>query len=706
MSLALQKNLNSLFRARSVALVGATEKSQWCQILIGTLGASRYSGKLFLINPKGGEVFGRSAYLSCRAVGEPIDLAVVMVPAAAVIGALEDIAAAGTRNAVVLTSGFSELGENGARLQQQLVDVAGALGLTLLGPNSLGFINFVDNVPVMVMPPMVRRSGPVAVVSQSGATAGAIMSMAEQTGVGLSYVVTLGNEAMVGLGDVLDFLIEDMSTRSIIVFAESIRDPLAFIAAAARAHAVRKPIVILKVGASELTAQVAQAHTGALVGDDRVFGAACRQMGLLRVDCLEDLVQTAALLAYTGPIAQRGLGLASISGGACEMVADNAERCGLRLPQFGADTLAALRGVLSEIGASTHNPLDVTGAAVAKPEMFEHVVGIVGRDPQIGLTASIFGLPTEAGPMLQFNTKTLSHIARGIAASGKPGVLLTQTVQPVNEVSLRVMRESGLPFALCGLRDGVQAIGHAFAWSAALERPAFAPLPSGTAAAVRPRSERETLDFLASRGVPVIPAAICTSAEQAVVAGRQAGGPVVLKIASPDIAHKTEAGGVLLNLSGDAAVAEGYACILANVAQAQPRARIDGVIVSPMRAKGTELFVGIARDPQWGLVLAVALGGIWVEALQDSSLRLLPVDAAEIALMFKELKAAKILGGFRGQPAVDLDAVSQVVAKIAAAAVALGPDLVSLEVNPLQVGADGRIECLDALAIWNEPTGN
>ncbi|MDB5969920.1 MAG: uncharacterized protein JWQ90_2370 [Hydrocarboniphaga sp.] len=695
-------DLSKLFRARSIALVGATEKSTWCQILLGGIRASGYAGELHLVNPKGGEVFGRAAFTSCVAIGRAVDIAVIMVPAGVVLGVLEDVAAAGIRYAVVLTSGFAELGEQGARIQDELIDRARSLGLSLFGPNSLGFINYIDNVPAIVLPPMVKRAGPVAVVSQSGATAGAIMGFAQQQGVGLSYAVTLGNEAMIGLAEVLDFLIDDESTKAVAVFAESIRDPRAFMASAARAHAARKPIVILKVGTSELTAKVAQAHTGALVGDDKVFDSACRQLGLARVGSIEELVQTAALLAYTGPITQRSLGLVSISGGACEMVADNAETFGVALPQFGEETLAALRGVLSEMGASTHNPLDVTGAAVTKPEMFENVLRIAGSDPGIGITATVCGLPDEASKISKFNTVALAHIGRGIQASGKPGVLLTQTLQPVSELSLKLLEESGVPFALCGLDDGIQALGHAFAWSASLDRAVYRPLPPSAAAVARPRSERETLEYLAASGVPVIPAVTATSSAQAVMAAAEALGPVVLKIASPDIAHKTEAGGVLLNLADDAAVAEGYARILANVAKAQPDARIDGVIVSPMRAKGSELFVGIARDPQWGLAIAVSLGGVWVEALQDSSLRLLPVAAGEIRAMFEELRAAKILRGYRGQPAVDLDAVAQVVERIAQAAIALGPDLVSLEVNPLYVGPDGRIECLDALAIWND----
>jgi acyl-CoA synthetase (NDP forming) len=716
-------DLATLFRARSVALVGATEKSVWCQILMQGLRANAYPGRVHLVNPRGGEVFGQSALASCRSIDTPVDLAVVMVPAAALGQALDDVGAAGIRFAVVLTSGFAELGGAGAVAQDGLVARARAAELTLLGPNSLGFVNYVDNVPAMVLPPQLPRlSGPVAVVSQSGATAGAVAAYAYQQGVGLSYLVSLGNEAMVGLADVLDYLVEDGNTRAIALFAETIRDVPRFVESAGRALSAGKPIVILKIGTSELTAQVAQAHTGALVGDDKVFDAACRQLGLVRVHCIEEMVTTASLLAFTGVIRKRGLGIVSISGGACEMIADTAQQRGVTLPQFAPSTLEPLRAVLSDIGASTHNPLDITGAAIGRPEMFEQVLGIVGRDARIGLTAAIYGMPNEPARAVPHTARTLTHIANGIKASGTPGLLLTQTIQPLTDVSRAVMAESGIQFLMGGLRDGIRAIGHAFAWSQRQEREPYRPLSTVAAPAAvntsavdaatnavtnktlgRPRTERGALDYLASHGVPVIPAVTAVTEEQAVNAARAAQGPVVMKIASPDIAHKTEVGGVLLNLHSDSAVAAGYQRILANVKRAQPHARVDGVIVSPLRVDGTELFVGLARDPQWGLVLAVALGGVWVEALEDSSLRVLPVDELEIEAMFRELRAARILDGFRGQPRIDACAVAQTVARIAAAAVALGPDLISLEVNPLFVGADGRIECLDALAIWADP---
>ncbi len=697
-------DLRSLFAARSIALVGATEKSAWCHILMQGVRSHGYEGIVHLVNPKGGAMFGQTAVTACTAIGQPVDLAVFMVPVAALEDAMLDAARAGIRNAVVLTSGFSELGAEGVERQQRLAGIARGNGITLLGPNSLGFVNFAANVPAMVIPPQLPvLKGSVAVVSQSGATAQAVASFAHQQNVGLSHLVALGNEATVGMAEVVDYLVDEESVKVIALFIETIRDSAGLIDAAARALRARKPIIVLKVGTSELTAKVAQAHTGALVGDDRVFDAACLQLGLIRVRSMEEMVVTAGLLAHTGPIAPRGLAVVSISGGACEMVADAAEEFGVPLPPFAPATLEPLRGALSELGASTHNPLDITGAAVAKPEMFRGVLAAAGADPAVGLIATVYGLPSASNAVSARNGEALGHIAAGMAATGKPGILLTQTLQPIDETSRRVMEQAGLPLATGGLRGAMQAIGHALHWSERCEQAPYRPSDTHPQTGQRPAGERATLDFLHGHGIPVIPATVATTEGEAVAAFHAAGGdPVVLKIASPDIAHKTEVGGVLLNLGSDEAVADGFRRILDNVRTAAPDARIDGVIVSPMRAKGVELFVGVARDPQWGLALAVALGGVWVEALKDSSLRLLPVDRDAVVAMLNELKAATILRGHRGAAGIDLEAVADVAVRIGEAAAALGPDLESLEVNPLHIGPDGRIECLDALALWSD----
>jgi acyl-CoA synthetase (NDP forming) len=410
-----------------------------------------------------------------------------------------------------------------------------------------------------------------------------------------------------------------------------------------------------------------------------VFDAVCRRFGVIRVTSCEDLILTAALLAATGPLRKPGVGIASISGGACTLIADRAEEAGVELPAFAPATVAALQEMLPGY-ASALNPLDVTGAAVRDPTMFTKAVRIMADDPASGLIGICMTPPNAER---QANDAILAAIGDGVAAVDKPVVVISTHLKNLNDFSREVIARTRLPFVIGGLDHAIRAFGKAAWWSAQLAKPAAA------------------LDYLAGFGVAVIPAVVARDADAARAAASGMGGRVALKIASPDIAHKTECGGVRLGVAGDDAVRDAYAGIMRDVSEKAPGARIDGIIVSPMREGGVELFVGTARDPVWGPVIALGLGGIFVEALEDTALALLPVSKPEVLDMLAGLRGAKILRGFRGAPAADLDAVAEAVVRIGTAALALGPDLVTLEINPLLVNG-GSVEALDALAVWTD----
>jgi acyl-CoA synthetase (NDP forming) len=367
------------------------------------------------------------------------------------------------------------------------------------------------------------------------------------------------------------------------------------------------------------------------------------------------------------------------------------------LPELSSAAVTELRAALPSFG-TPHNPLDITGGAVLQPDLFEQGLRCLGRQPEYSAIACLFDVPVAAELATEFTLTALRHIAAGLHSASMPALMISHSVKPVTDVSTRIIEDIGLPYVSAGIHHGMNALGNAFWWSEQHRRlegvsaRVFAITPSDQ----RPRSERGALAFLAERGVPVVPATLALDAGQAVAAARAIGGRVVLKIASDDIAHKSDIGGVVLNLEGDTAVAEAFARIMS---AAPTNARVDGVLVAPMRSGGLELFVGCTRDPQWGSVIAVGLGGVWVEVLQDVSLRPLPIDATEAKRMLGELRGAKLLHGVRGMPAADIDAVAAVIARIGEAAVALGEDLDTLEVNPLWVrGSD--VEALDALAVW------
>ncbi|HET7879512.1 MAG TPA: acetate--CoA ligase family protein [Acetobacteraceae bacterium] len=696
---ATRRDLTAMLRPRSIALVGATDRSRWSQNTFDNLVNRKYAGDIHLVSRRGGTVHGRSAATSCAAVGAPIDLALLMVPLSAIDEALADLAAADVHNAVILASGFAETGHQGADHQARLASLARQHGVSLLGPNCLGFVNFIDNVPLWTggfRAP--SRPGSIAVVTQSGANGSFISSLAAQHEIGLSHMVSTGNEADLDCAAFIDHLVEQSEVRAIALFAETIRHAPSFVAAARRAIGAAKPIVVLKIGLSEITARSAQAHTGALVGDDRVFDGVCRQLGIVRVDAIEDLLFTADVITRTGVLEPRGLAVVSISGGACEIVADRAQTLDVKLPPLSESAVAELHAALPSFG-TPHNPLDITGGAVLQPDLFEQGLRILGQQQEFSALACLFDVPVAQEHATEFTLAALRHIAAGLHAAKMPALLISHSVKPVTEVATRIIDDIGLPYVSAGLHHGMNALGKAFWWSEQQRRLAGASASITTIADAsdRPRSERATLDYLVRCNVPVVPVTLAHDIDQAVAAARAFGGHVVLKIASDDIAHKSDIGGVALNLQGDEPVADAFRRLMA----AAPRgARVDGVLVAPMRSGGLELFVGCTRDPQWGPVIAVGLGGVWVEVLQDVSLRPLPIDAAEVKRMLGELRGARLLHGARGIPAADLEVVADVIARIGDAAVALGQDLDALEVNPLWVrGAD--VEALDALATWH-----
>lgn len=688
----------------SVAIIGASDKSRWSATAFENLAQGGFRGAVHLVNPRGAMAHGRQVARTCAELGERVDLGLVMAPAAAVADAVADLAAAGARSAVVLSAGFSETGAAGDRLQQRLRDVAAETGIRVLGPNCLGFINFSNRAYVWTTPVMApSRNQGVAIVSQSGATAYFLSTLAYQQDVGLSHVVSTGNEADLDGACFVEHLIDDPNARAIAVFAETFRNPARFRRAAERALDMGKPLVVLKMGASEVTAKSALVHTGALVGDDRVFDGICQQMGIIRVRSMEELLATADVVGRTGQLRPGGLCVVTNSGGVGEIAADTAQLRGLALPALSDATAAALRETIPDM-AATHNPLDLTGAVT--PEQCEGALRVLGEQADYAaILCPWYEIPTTPQQVNERLTQLHSHLTRGLASAPVPGLLVSYTNTTVNAMAREIIAQTGANYLACGLDRAISGLASAFWWSQRQREHAGrqrARAAARTVSPERPGSEREALDFLARQGVPVVPAALAADADQAVRAARELGTAVVVKVASPDIAHKSDIGGVALNLQGDEAVRAAFTRVLAAARQHCPEARIEGALVAPMRERGVELFVGFSRDPQWGPILAVGLGGVWVEVLQDVALRPLPVDAGEVRRMLAGLRGAKLLAGQRGIPAADLDAVAAAIAAIAEATPCLGPELEALDVNPLWVRG-GQVEALDALFVWHAP---
>jgi acyl-CoA synthetase (NDP forming) len=692
-----REELAAFFRPRNIALVGASDKSAWSTRIFSRFGMFGHEGRLYAVNRSGSPAHGLPGFTSIGDIPERVDMAYIYTPAAAVADAVRQAGAAGIRNVVVLSSGFAETGEEGARLQAELAAAAEEAGVIMLGPNSLGFANIADRCVCTSMPTRQPvRSGRLGIVSQSGAVANELAKFAHTQGIGVSFIGATGNEAHLGIADLVEYLVDDPGTGAIALYVEAINDPPRFVEAAARARQANKPIAVIKLGRSAVSAAVAQAHTGSLVGDDKVFDAMCRRYGVIRTSSIEELILTASFIEKVGPISPPRIALASVSGGACGMYADLAEMHGLATPQFAETTKAALREALPGF-AATLNPLDVTGATLQDPKIWPGAVAALLADPGIGLVVASTVLPNTPTEVEGMGTDIRAMVA-GFRAAGKPPVACGMSLQERSDVQREFLNEVGLEIVLPNLEFAVRALAHLQRWS---ERPVATPPAFPNAAAARLNGERAVLEHLAARGAPVIPATVARSADEAAKAAEALGGPAALKIASPDIVHKTEAGGVRLNVAGAEAARSAYADILRSVGAHAPAAKIEGVIVSPMREPGVELIVGVARDADWGPVIVVGLGGIFAEALKDSQVRMLPIDAAEARDMLTALRGARVLEGFRGAPPADLDKLSQVIVAVGEAALALGPELAALEVNPLRVRGD-EIECLDGVAVYAE----
>jgi acyl-CoA synthetase (NDP forming) len=656
-----------------------------------------------MVNLHGTPAHGHNAVNSCSAIGRVVDAAYLCVPVSATLDAARDALEAGIKNLVVVSSGFAETGADGKRAERALIELTAGYGARFLGPNCLGHLNYVDQVAVgaIVAEPAVPSA--VALISVSGACATELLRFAARQGLGFSHVIATGNEAGITMGDILDYLIEHPAVKSVALFAEMIRSPASFSSAAIRALQRGKALVILKVGSSPNTAAVATAHTGAVVGDDRVFSAVCRRLGIVRVSNFEDLVLTAHTLARVQPLQRPGVAIISTSGGACDVISDLADSNNLTLPEFQAAAKEELRQIVSAFG-NVHNPIDLTGAVSRDMTMYGNVIRAISSDSEIGMIVCHQDPPVNPpgeseSPLDKASRRLLESISAGVRSASTPAVVLTTFANSVNEHGRQALLDYGL-FALPGITNGLAAIGKAVWWSQRVAKGAPGTmLARGVPIDDHPVGEREALGYLHKHGVRVVPAELVKDAEAAMRAAASMGFPVVLKIASPDIAHKTDLGGVRLDLPDRESVGRAFDEMMSSVGSKAPAARIDGALVCPMRTRGIELIVGFLRDPQWGLTLALGLGGVWVDILTDVVVLVLPVTRDDIVAALRELRAARLLDGYRNLQRADSDVIATAVLDIADAVSALGPNLAAFEVNPLLVSGS-ETEALDALAVW------
>lgn len=736
--LVTPQRLRALFEPRSIALVGASENSGWCRAVADNLRAVGYpADRFFPVHPKRERAFGRAAFRSLRDLPEPVEVAFVVAPPHALESVLDDAGAAGVRSVIVLAAGYREAGPEGAAAEAALVEAAVRNDVTLLGPNGLGYLNLrAAAAPCSLAMGAPPPPGPVSVLLHSGRLAGAVLDFTRAHGCGVGFVASMGNEAMVTTADVLDYLIEDPGTEVIALFLEGVRDAARFREQARRALAAGKPVVAMKVGTSPGGQAAAASHTGALAGDDAVAGAAFRQFGVARCDSLEELLVTAGAFAAGGRPRGRRLGVVTSSGGANDIISDLAHREGLAIEEFSERTRRTLAGHLPPF-ASPGNPLDVTAFGLANGAVMprgpvEQALEVVVDDPNLDLVLYLGPNVPQAEPSSAAARAAVGDRVRDAAAtiarSPVPVYPVSFTCTDAGGYGLSLLAGAGL-HVLAGLDLGMKAIGHVVRWQD--KRTAVLPAPAPSAASFSGRitasgvrsvlgepgarrpSELTARRLLELGGVPVVPAELAAGPTAADVdaldeIGERLGYPLAVKVCSPDIAHKSDIGGVVLGVDTPEALRDAVARVLA-AGESVPDAGVLGALVSPMRpAGGTELIAGVTRDPVFGLVLTVGLGGVFTEVMRDVAHRLLPATPADVAEMLTELTGFALLRGARGTVPADLDVLTGVITRLGDLALAmdagLGPRFAAIEVNPLHVHG-ARVEALDALVVLAAPSG-
>ena len=499
--LVTPERLRAFFAPRSIALVGASDNSGWARFIVASCATAGFAGPLTAVHPRATSAFGLPVVPSLRDLAEPAELAFILTPVQAVEGVLDDMGAAGIPNAVVLASGYREVGEAGRALEDALLDRAVANGVTMLGPNCLGFVNANRrSAPYALALPPPLIAGPVGVALQSGALASVVLAFAKAHAIGLSLLTSMGNEAMMKTADVLDYLVEDEATRVICLFLEEIGDPARFARVAEKADRAGKPIVALKVGSSPAGQQAALAHTGSVAGDDAVVDAVLRQLNVIRVTSLEELLTTGAALGYSRWPRGRRMGVLTLSGGACDIIADAASAQGVAIPDFSAGTEAAIAALLPPF-ASPHNPLDVTGFGVLANlsgqkgplTAVDHALDIAVQDPNLDFVLFSGVTLPEARPPDEDAARTLETrvdwLAMRMGSAPIPVIPVGSTCVNVSDYGRELLRKHGITF-LGGLDLGMTALGHALRWLENRGR-VRAPVPRrvtapGRAAVARP----------------------------------------------------------------------------------------------------------------------------------------------------------------------------------------------------------------------------
>ena len=700
--------LDAVLRPRSVAVIGASrERGTIGAELFHNLIAHGFAGVVYPVNPRAPVVQSVRAYPDLAHLPGPVDLALIAVPAAQVLEAVRACAAHGVQGVVVISAGFKEVGDEGAARERELVEVVRAHGMRLVGPNCLGVVNTEPAVRLdATFAPVFPPPGKVAFSSQSGALGLAILETATQLNLGISHFVSIGNKADVSSNDLIEYWERDPGTAVILLYLESFGNPRRFTRIARRV-ARRKPIAIVKSGRTRAGMRAAMSHTGSLAGTDKAVDALCVQSGVIRTDTIEELFDVAMLVAHQPIPRGRRVGIVTNAGGPGIMASDACESHRLEVPELGGATLEGLRAFLPR-EAGIRNPVDMI--ASARPESFERAVHLVADDPGIDAVLVIYVPPIVTQP-----EEVAQAIVRGAVAAGHAAAARGVPAKPVLACfmgshgvpdALRSLSESNVP-SYTFPESAAIALARAADYGVWLAKPegripalgeidgsraddaiagALGRAAAGAPAWLRPAEVRA---LLGAYGIASPEQAVATDADAAVAAARRIGFPVAVKLVSDAVTHKSEVGGVVLDVADESGVRAAFTGIAARLRTAGQARDMQGVAVQAMVRDGIEAIVGVTHDPSFGPMLMFGLGGTQVELLKDVVFRLPPITDLDAAEMVRAPRGFPLLEGYRGGPAADIAALETLLLRVSQL-VGDHPEIVEMDLNPIKALAPGR----------------
>ena len=696
------RSIDRMLNPRSIAVVGATPKGGYGGRLLSAVLKCKDRVRIYPVNPNYPEILGVPSFASVADLPEAPDLVGIVVPYHKVLDVLQQCRAKGAGSAVVISAGFAERGtEAGLELQQRLAAFARESEMHIAGPNCLGVANVRDDIWATASSRTLGGlTGPIALVCQSGATAfGPFLLRAVDSGIGLSHIISTGNETDLDFSDFARYLLDDPATRVIAGFVEGFKDVGKFIAVAQLAAERGKPIVLIKIGRSESGARAARSHTAALTGDDARYDAVFRQFGVIRVQDYDDLLEVSHLLAHNRKPRKAGIAVVSHSGGISSLSADMLGQAGLDLPMLTERARDGINAILKDFGWAA-NPADVTG--FSRSEQFPQIMDFMIEEPEVGTLAVA---SAGAGDQVEQVTRLRDR--------SEKGVVFLWTASRGDKSALAKLKSANIPifYSPEKLAQGLRCLIDYHAWrDRRMAGPDAAPpatTPEQKAAIERLRaggrsslSEKDSKQLISAWGIAVTREIAAASADAAVEAARALGYPVALKVDSPDILHKTEAGAVRLGLSSADDVRRACAEVTASAARFAPSAAISGVLVQEMVGGGVEAIVGVTYDAQLGPMLLFGTGGVMVEVYRDVAMRRCPITRTDAQNMLAEVKGAQLLRGFRGRPAADVDALLDTLVRVSHLAVQLEGELAELDINPLIVLPAGQgVKAVDALVV-------